>query len=71
MSNHPTARLVQRPNPIDPAKYPALEELRRFAERGGKGMLDRVYADAQNMHTKLRMYEDLYGPLEEEGADLL
>lgn len=53
------------PNPIEPQAYPALEQLRQHVSRDGVALIDRVYADAQALHRRVRDLEaelELYRP---------
>lgn len=71
MQDQPSILAGRRPKSIDPMRYPALDRMRQHATQNGHAMIDRVYAEALHMHTQLKLYQDLYGPLEEEGTELL
>ncbi len=53
------------PGPIEPATYPALEQLRAHVAREGVALIDRVYAEAQLLHRRAKDAEaelELYRP---------
>lgn len=56
-----TPRPGGTPSKIDPDAFPALEDLRQHCRRGGKTLIDRVYADALRMWQRLKEAEDLAG----------